>query len=113
MKSILGMTAFSVVLMGVGVASVQASDASTGLDQGSQLLLAEGGSERLMRQQQRMQMLAGQRSAVDEGERFVQMIEDNPTAAGPSTIEHEQEQRSKAASKSPLYMERGLNGSPH
>lgn len=113
MKSIAGMTVLSVLsvlLMGASVTSAQAADASgMWFAQGPQLLLAEGGSERLMPQQQRLQAHASQRPVADEGQRFVQLIEENPTAAGHPIVE----KRLDRQSKSPLHMERGLNGSPH
>lgn len=91
MKTLAGMTVLTALLVGGGVVSVQAGEAvAVGFHQAPQLLLAEGGSERLLRQQQHMEALASQRADSDDGERFVQLIKEQPTAAG--TMREQQDQ---------------------
>lgn len=92
MKTLAGMSVLTALLIGGGVTSVEAGEAvSVGFHQAPQFLLAEGGSERLIRQQHRMEELASQRVDSDEGERFVQLIKEQPTAAG--TAREQQGQR--------------------
>lgn len=92
MKTLAGMTILTALLMGGGIASAQAGEANgVWFHQAPQLLLAEGGSERVLRQQQRMEALASQRADSDDGERFVQMIKEQPTAAG--TAREQEDQR--------------------
>jgi len=114
MKSLVGMTALTALLIGTNVTSVQAEEVSAlWFTQGPQLLLAEGGSERLMLNQQRLQALANQRSASDDGQRFVQLIEEQPTAAGDAASKQQFERKAAPSFKSPIQRDRELYGSPH
>ena len=83
MKTLAGMTVLTALLIGSSVTSAQAGEAvGVWFQQAPQFLLAEGGSERLIRQQQHWEELASQRADSDDGERFVQLIKEQPTAAG-------------------------------
>ncbi|WP_372874078.1 hypothetical protein [Pseudomonas sp.] len=110
MKSILGMTALAVVMMGAAGAMVQADEVSGPLPRdGAQLLLAESGSDRLADFFLRRESLAKNRSSQDSGERFVQMVEEQPTAAGP---EREQQTQRSEQSQRGILRDRALYG-PH
>ena len=80
MKTLLSMTALAALMMGAAVTTVQ----------------AEGGSDRLVDYRLEQQTLVNNRSNQDSGERFVQMIKEQPTAAGP-----EREQQPQRIEKSP------------
>jgi hypothetical protein len=110
MKSILGMTALAALMMGAAVATVQA-DQVNGLwpREGAQLLLAEGGSDRLADFFLRRESLVENRSGQDSGERFAQMVEEQPTAAGP---EREQQTQRIEKSEPGILRDRALYG-PH
>ncbi|MBS7661137.1 hypothetical protein I0D00_04135 [Pseudomonas lalucatii] len=76
----------------------------------SALLLAEGGSGRLLQYQS--QRLDGLQGMGDESERFVQMLERRPTAAGPE-FEREDSQPIQQPQKqylSPIHQERAEHG---
>ncbi|MDM8349501.1 hypothetical protein P8H27_11405 [Pseudomonas sp. sp1636] len=79
MKTLLSMTALAALMMGAAVTTVQ----------------AEGGSDRLMDYRLEQQAVVNNRSSQDSGERFAQMIEEQPTAAGP-----EREQQTQRIEKS-------------
>lgn len=114
MKTLAGMTVLTALLIGGGVTSAQAGEAiAVWFHQAPQFLLAEGGSERLMLQQQYRQELASQRADSDDGERFVQLIKEQPTAAGDTAIEQQHERQPDASFKSPIHRDRSLYGSPH
>lgn len=110
MKSILGMTALVALMMGATVATVQADEVN-GLwpRDGAQLLLAEGGSDWLADFVLRRESLAKSRSGQDSGERFAQMVEEQPTAAGP---EREQQTQRIEKSEPGILKDRALYG-PH
>lgn len=110
MKSILSMTALAALMMGAAVATVQADQVNGPWPRdGAQLLLAESGSDRLADFFLRRESLAENRSSRDSGERFVQMVEEQPTAAGP-----EREQKTQRIEKSEpgILRDRALYG-PH
>jgi hypothetical protein len=110
MKTLAGMTILTALLIAGGMTSAQAGEANgVWFHQTPQLLLAEGGSERLLRQQQHMEELASQRADSDDGERFVQMIKEQPTAAG--TAREQQDQRIEEPKRG-LQRDRELYG-PH
>ncbi|GCA58116.1 hypothetical protein PSCT_04336 [Pseudomonas sp. SCT] len=110
MKSILGMTALAALMMGPAVATVQADEVNGPWPRdGAQLLLAEGGSDRLADFFLRRESLAENRSSRDSGERFVQMVEEQPTAAGP---EREQQTQRSEKSEPGILRDRALYG-PH
>lgn len=112
MKSILGMTALAALMMGTAVTTVLADEASGPWPgEGGQLLLAEGGSDRLVDFFLRREPLVSERQGRDSGERFAQMIEEQPTAAGP---EREREQQMQRIEKSEpgILRQRVLYG-PH
>ncbi|UTW08312.1 hypothetical protein [Pseudomonas benzenivorans] len=76
----------------------------------SLLLLAEGGSGRLL--EYHSQRLDGLQGMDDESERFVQMLERKPTAAGPE-FDREDRQSIKQPEKqylSPIHEERSEFG---
>ncbi|MFC5697205.1 hypothetical protein ACFPU0_16750 [Pseudomonas sp. GCM10022186] len=89
MKSAITTTAFSSLLFSVvALTSLQAFSASLQpADQQPLLMLAEGGSDRLVHyrelQAQRMQ------TADDESQRFATLVEEKPTAAGSGTAGEE------------------------
>ncbi len=89
MKSALTTTAFSSLLFSVvALTSLQAFSASLqSADQQPLLMLAEGGSDRLIHYQelqaQRMQ------TTDDESTRFATLVEEKPTAAGSGTATEE------------------------
>ncbi|MFZ3206307.1 MAG: hypothetical protein WA161_20905 [Pseudomonas sp.] len=110
MKSILSMTALAALMMGAAVATVQADQVNGPWPRdGAQLLLAESGSDRLADFFLRRESLAENRSSRDSGERFVQMVEEQPTAACP-----EREQKTQRIEKSEpgILRDRALYG-PH
>jgi len=114
MKSLVGMTALTALLIGSNLASVQAAESSgLWLTQGPQLLVAENGSERLMFKQQQLQALAGQHSAMVDGRRFAQLIEEQPTAAGDTAIKQRLDRQPAPSFGSPILKDRELYGSPH
>ncbi|MDM8349610.1 hypothetical protein P8H27_11975 [Pseudomonas sp. sp1636] len=106
MKSILHTTALAVLITGA-VTAVQASEA-TGL------LLAEGGSERLMDYRLQQEVLLSNSPSQSSGQRFAQMLEEQPTAAG-SAFEQQEQQvgASESRFRSPILRDRALYGSPH
>lgn len=110
MKSILGMTALAALMMGTAVATVQANEAGgPWSSEGARLLLAEGGSERLVDMVLRRETLVSERQGRDSGERFVQMIEEQPTAAGP-----EREQQTQRIERSePAILKNRVLYAPH
>lgn len=92
MKSILGMTALAALMMGTAVATVQADEASGPWPgEGGQLLLAEGGGDRLVDFFLRREPLVSERQGQDSGERFAQMLKEQPTAVGPERQEQMQQ----------------------
>lgn len=110
MKSILGTTALAALMMGTAVSAVQADELSGyPLGDGSQLLLAESGSDRLVDFFLRREALVSERQGQDSGERFAQMIEEQPTAAGP---EREQQTQRIEKSEPGILRDRTLYG-PH
>ncbi|MDP2780092.1 hypothetical protein [Devosia sp.] len=74
MKSILGMTALAALMMGAAVTTVQ----------------AEGGSDRLIGYRLQQETLVSDRASRDSGERFVQMLKEQPTAAGTAREQQDQ-----------------------
>lgn len=112
MKSSTSTTAFSGLLLILAVAaSGQAVSAPLPqVDSASALLLAENGSDRLaeyrMLQEQQFQ------ARGDESERFVQLLERKPTAAGPQfELEDAQSsQQSMQHYRSPIHRERAEYG---
>lgn len=82
MKTRIVTTALATVLTGFGMTLAHASDSPFWQDPHATLLLAEGGSERLIDYQQRIQETLVSRDRVDEGQRFADLIEEQPTAAG-------------------------------
>jgi hypothetical protein len=91
MKTILGTTALAVLMMGAAVTTAQADEVSgPWLSEGPQLLLAEGGSDRLVDFFLRREAIAKNRPSEDSSERFAQMLEEQPTAAGTAREQQEQ-----------------------
>lgn len=115
MKSILPMTALAALVMATAVTTVQADEVSgLWLSEGPQLLLAEGGSERLIDFFLRREALVSNRPSQDSGERFAQMVKEQPTAAGAALEQQEQGmQKPEARFNSPIQRDRALYGSPH
>ncbi|MDM8351170.1 hypothetical protein P8H27_20020 [Pseudomonas sp. sp1636] len=98
MKSILGMTALAALMMAAAVTTVQ----------------AEGGSDRLMDYRLQQEVLVSNSSSQDSGERFAQIIKEQPTAAGVALEQQGQQNEMLAPSyKSPILRDRALYGSPH
>ncbi|TXI30782.1 MAG: hypothetical protein E6Q69_12940 [Aquipseudomonas alcaligenes] len=98
MKSLLGMTALAALMMGAAVTTAQ----------------AEGGADRLVNYRLQQEALVSDRSSQDSGERFVQLIKEQPTAAGSASEQQDrQEEMSAPSYKSPILKDRALYGSPH
>ena len=93
MKSILGMTALAALMLGATVTTVQ----------------AEGGSDRLIDYRLQQEALVSDRASQDSGERFVQMVKEQPTAAGTA---REQQDQWIEESKRGIRRDRELYG-PH
>jgi hypothetical protein len=93
MKTLLSMTALAALMMGAAVTTVQ----------------AEGGSDRLMDYRLEQPLVVDNRSSQDSGERFVQMVREQPTAAGP---EREQQPQRIEKSEPGILKNRALFG-PH
>lgn len=93
MKTLLSMTALAALMMSAAVATVQ----------------AEGGSDRLMDYRLEQQTVVNNRASQDSGERFVQMIKEQPTAAG---SEREQQPQRIEQSQPGILRNRVLYG-PH
>lgn len=110
MKSILGTTALAALMMGTAVSALQADELSGyRFDEGTQLLLAESGSDRLVDFLLRREALVSERQGQDSDERFAQMIKEQPTAAGP---EREQQTQRIEKSEPGILRNRALYG-PH
>ncbi len=111
MKTLAGMTVLAALFIGGGVTLAQAGETiGVRFQQAPQFLLAEGGSERLMLRQQGIEELASQRADSADGERFVQLIKEQPTAAG--TAREQQDQRLEEPMRG-IQRDRTLYGSPH
>jgi len=93
MKTLLSMTALAALIMSATVTTVQ----------------AEGGSDRLMDYRLEQLAVVHGRSNQDSTERFVQMIKEQPTAAGP---EREQQSQRSEQSQRGIPQNRLLFG-PH
>ncbi|HBO1414524.1 hypothetical protein [Pseudomonas aeruginosa] len=73
---------------------------------------AEGGSDYLMNFHLRQQALASQRAEQDTGQRFAQILVEQPTAAGPMTeLQSQSIQEPAPTYRSPIYQDRALYGS--
>ncbi|MCG4453377.1 hypothetical protein LJY18_08680 [Pseudomonas sp. MMS21-TM103] len=114
MKSIISMTALTALLIGASVTSAQAGEpVGEWLKQAPQMILAEGGSAQLMFHQERMRELASQRDMSRDRERFVQLIKEQPTAAGSARGQQEPMKPSEEPRyKSLIEQDRALYG-PH
>lgn len=112
MKTILQATALATLMMGAGVTTVQADEVAVfTLNEGPVLMLAEGGSDRLTASQLQREAVVSNDSKPDASQRFIQMIEQQPTAAGIPL-----ERQDQPAEKSELRGIRGdraIYGSPH
>lgn len=97
MKTKLGMTALAALMMGAAVTTVQ----------------AEGGSDRLIDYRLQQEALMSNRTSQDSGERFVQMVKEQPAAAGSARAQQERIEQSEPSFKSPIHRDRALYGSPH
>ena len=97
MKSILGTTALAALMMAAAVTTVQ----------------AEGGSDRRIDYRWQQEALVSDRSSEDSGERFAQMIKEQPTAAGTASEQKEQQEMAAPRYRSPILRDRVLYGSPH
>lgn len=114
MKTLITLTALATLMAGFGTAAQASETPSPWSTQAPQLLLAEGGSERVMLNQQRMQALAAQRGRAEDGQRFAQLIEEQPTAAGKLEDSLDaQGSRPEPTYKSPILRDRALYGGQH
>lgn len=103
MKTTLYLAALATLMAGATAISVQADE--------ERLMLAESGSDRVMEYHLQREALANQRGREDSGDRYVQMIREQPTAAGPMTEEQsESMDRPKPAYKSPIQRDREMYG---
>ncbi|MDA7085633.1 hypothetical protein PH586_04415 [Pseudomonas sp. SA3-5] len=114
MKFIVGTTALTALLIGASVTSAQAGETvGVWFKQAPQVILAEGGSARLLRHQQHMEGLTSQPAESYDGERFVQRIKEQPTAAGSAREQQEPMMQSQEPRyKSLIEWDRALFG-PH
>lgn len=104
MKTTLHLAALATLLAATAAIQVQADDAG-------RLMLAENGSDRAMEYHLQREALANQRGREDSSDRFVQMIREQPTAAGPMTEEQsESMDRPKPVFKSPIQRDREVYG---
>jgi hypothetical protein len=89
MKSAITTTALSSLLFSfVALTSLQASSASLpSAGQQPTLMLAEGGGDRLI--QYREWQVQREQTTDDESERFAQLVEEKPTAAGSQVAKEE------------------------
>ncbi|OHC67144.1 MAG: hypothetical protein A3J25_02740 [Pseudomonadales bacterium RIFCSPLOWO2_02_FULL_63_210] len=94
MKTLLSMTALAALMMGAAVTTVQ----------------AEGGSDRLVDYRLEQQAVVNSRSSQGSAERFVQMVKEQPTAAGP---EREQQQPQRIENSQPGILQNRLLFGPH
>ncbi|WP_147411140.1 hypothetical protein [Pseudomonas cavernicola] len=85
MKSIFSVTAFSGLLVALAATtSGQATSAPLpSFEQEPAYLLAENGSDRLLQYRMLNNDVAQARAREDESQRFTQLLEEQPTAAGP------------------------------
>lgn len=98
MKSILGTTALAALMMAAAVTSAQ----------------AEGGGDRLIDYRLQQEMLVSDRASPDSGERFAQMLTEQPTAAGRASEQQERQDEMSAPSyKSSIQRNREFYGGPH
>jgi hypothetical protein len=114
MKTLITMTALVTLLVGFGTATQASETPSPWSAQAPQLQLAEGGSERVIRRQQRMQVLAVERGQAEEVQRFVQLLEEQPTAAG--NVDDALDTQSVSSQpdyESPILRDRAIYGSQH
>ncbi|MCO6057718.1 hypothetical protein NG726_13690 [Pseudomonas sp. MOB-449] len=97
MKSAISTTALSSLLFSiVALTSFPASSAALQPESRQPLLmLAEGGSDRLI--QHRELQAQRERTTEDESERFAQLVEEKPTAAGSGTAREATEPATKPA----------------
>ncbi|MDE3737691.1 hypothetical protein [Metapseudomonas resinovorans] len=97
MKSAITTTALSSLLFSVvAFTSLQASSAPLQpAGQQPLLMLAEGGGDRLL--QYREMQAQRRQTAADESERFAQLVEDKPTAAGSGSARETAESATKPA----------------
>jgi hypothetical protein len=92
MKSKVGMTALAALMMGAAATTVQ----------------AEGGTGRLLGYQLQQEALVSDRASQDSAERFAQLIEERPTAAGNAIG---QQARRMEKSEPEILIQRALYGS--
>lgn len=111
MKAISSKAALAALLIGTAVTAVQADPSRWPWpEEQPQLMLAESGSDRVMDYQER-QVLLNQQRRQDSGERFVQMIKEQPTAVGNTTDEpSDKMSEPKPMLKSPIQRDRELYG---
>ncbi|MDH4558494.1 hypothetical protein E8F11_25530 [Pseudomonas sp. BN417] len=97
MKSAITTTALSSLLFSfVALTSLQASSASLpSASQQPTLMLAEGGGDRLI--QYREWQAQREQTTDDESERFAQLVEEKPTAAGAQVAREERESNARPA----------------
>ncbi len=100
MKAMSIKTALAALLMGSAVTAAHAEPSPwVWPEDRPQLMIAESGSDRLMDYHQLQQSLANQKDRRDSGERFVQMVKEQPTAVGITT----DEQSDKMSNPKPMY----------
>ncbi|MEO4046513.1 hypothetical protein AAFN46_05395 [Pseudomonas sp. CAU 1711] len=115
MKTLIATTTLATLLTGFGAVPAHASEASPfWSDQHARLMLAEGGSERLIVNRQRIQESLAARDRLDDSQRFADLIEEQPTAAGTREDARETPSGTSVPSyKSPILRDRAIYGSPH
>ncbi|WP_028629013.1 hypothetical protein [Metapseudomonas resinovorans] len=99
MKSAITTTVLSSLLFSfVALTSLQASSSSLpSASQQPTLMLAEGGGDRLIQYQE--WQAQREQTTDDESERFAQMVEEQPTAAGAQVTQEETESIAKPATR--------------
>lgn len=112
MKTVSRKALLAALVIGTAVTAVQAGESLWLLPyEEPQLMLAESGSDRMMEYRLQREALANQPARQDSGDRFVQMLREQPTAAGPMSEEKsEKMDRPKSIYRTPIQKDRELFG---
>lgn len=115
MNTILQATALAALIMSAGVTTVQADEVVVFALNESPLfpllMLAKGGSDRLTVSRVQREAMASNDSKQGASQRFIQMIEQQPTAAG-ITLKREDQPVKKSTLRG-IRADRALYGSSH
>lgn len=114
MKTLLGTTALGgllVVLATTATGQTLSSPFPTA-ELSPSIMVAEGGAKRLLQyhEMKREEFARIQAQEEQAGERFAQVLKEQPTAAGPQTEAEEQESMGQPQYKSPIHRDRAEYG---